>query len=750
MVRKLHLILIVALLALVGQVSAQTAVFTETFDKCNGTGGNDGKWSSINGGSDISDTYTDNAGWNATKGYVASKCARFGTSKNQGSVTTPSISLTGNGTLTFKAGAWGGDATTLNISAEGATLDQSSVTLANSAFTDYTVNITSATGSVKITFTGKQASKARFFLDEVVVTSAASTGKTATTLTFAQGDKTYNVGDENGAAIYSNAATLSPAVDGATITYTSSDTAFATVDANGDVLVDTKAVGEATITASYAGNDEYEASTASYKITVIDPNAKGTVNNPYTVAEVLALTTLPSDAVHVKGIVSQIVTAYNSQYGNITFNISDDVATGNELQLYRCYAGPNETHFTSADDIQVGWTVTACGTLKDYTKDNVTTREMNQGCYVVSIEKPAVNVPTIEGVATFLDTTTVTINADEGATVYYTLEGSEPSENSTKYTAPFTLNVTTTVKAIAYKDGVASEVASKTFTKTTLKTVAEALNEADGTEVIVKGIVANVSTWNSQYPNINYFISDDGTTTTELEIFRGTGLNGDSITSQDDIARGDTVIVRGTLDTYKSTRELAEGSTLLSIVKPDETVTITDAGWATYVTKNDVSFPEGVTAYKVSYDATNDKITLNPVSAVPANNAIVLKANAGTYTLTKVESADSLSGNDLKYSWSDKTVETAKTIYVLAQNNGNVGFYPVAVNTTVPAFKGYLELSASSAKDFFSLDGEADGINNIEVTTDLKNAARYNLAGQRVDSNYKGIVIVNGKKVLIK
>ena len=70
-----------------------------------------------------------------------------------------------------------------------------------------------------------------------------------------------------------------------------------------------------------------------------------------------------------------------------------------------------------------------------------------------------------------------------------------------------------------------------------------------------------------------------------------------------------------------------------------EEATISNAGWATYVTKNAVSFPEGVTAYTVTYDAKVDKITLKPVSSVPANTAVVLKAVAGTYTLTNVESA---------------------------------------------------------------------------------------------------------------
>ena len=80
-------------------------------------------------------------------------------------------------------------------------------------------------------------------------------------------------------------------------------------------------------------------------------------------------------------------------------------------------------------------------------------------------ETPTVAAPVISGTSPFVDTTQVTITEPEGARAYYTTDGSTPTAESTLYTAPFTLNATTTVKAIAIKDGVASSVASKTFTK---------------------------------------------------------------------------------------------------------------------------------------------------------------------------------------------------------------------------------------------------------------------------------------------
>ena len=88
--------------------------------------------------------------------------------------------------------------------------------------------------------------------------------------------------------------------------------------------------------------------------------------------------------------------------------------------------------------------------------------------------------PTITGEVNFLDKTTVSITAEEGLKVYYTLDGTEPTNASTEYTAPFELTATTTVKAVAYDGDKASAVVSKTFTKTPLIGCAEANALAEG------------------------------------------------------------------------------------------------------------------------------------------------------------------------------------------------------------------------------------------------------------------------------
>ena len=76
-----------------------------------------------------------------------------------------------------------------------------------------------------------------------------------------------------------------------------------------------------------------------------------------------------------------------------------------------------------------------------------------------------VSAPQISGTTPFAETTSVSIQAEQGAEIRYTTDGSTPTAESTLYSAPITLSDTATVKAVAIKDGQSSEVASKTFTK---------------------------------------------------------------------------------------------------------------------------------------------------------------------------------------------------------------------------------------------------------------------------------------------
>ena len=77
----------------------------------------------------------------------------------------------------------------------------------------------------------------------------------------------------------------------------------------------------------------------------------------------------------------------------------------------------------------------------------------------------AVAAPTFSGETQFTDSTQVTMSGPDGASIFYTVDGSTPTDQSQEYEEPITLSATTTVKAIAVKDGVSSAVTTRTYSK---------------------------------------------------------------------------------------------------------------------------------------------------------------------------------------------------------------------------------------------------------------------------------------------
>lgn len=90
----------------------------------------------------------------------------------------------------------------------------------------------------------------------------------------------------------------------------------------------------------------------------------------------------------------------------------------------------------------------------------------NSGGNTGSVDPVTVAAPTFSGADQFTETTQVTMTAESGATIHYTTDGTTPTSSSTTYSVPITLSDTTTVKAIAIKDGISSSVTSRTYTKT--------------------------------------------------------------------------------------------------------------------------------------------------------------------------------------------------------------------------------------------------------------------------------------------
>lgn len=193
--------------------------------------------------------------------------------------------------------------------------------------------------------------------------------------------------------------------------------------------------------------------------------------------------------------------------------------------------------------------------------------------------------------------------------------------------------------------------------------------------------------------------------------------------------------------------------TKLFIEHPTRFVSVTTSaeGLATFSNASeavDCSWFEslGIRAYKA--EISGDRIVTTQVTdAVPAGTGLILQGSPNTiYKLPFAADADAIAGNVL-----EPTNGSAITGYVLGKVGGNVGFYKVT-NKEVVAGKAYIPATFGSARAF-SIDFLGNDVTGIEETlqsTATPQAATYNLMGQRVAANQKGLVIVNGKKYINK
>ena len=198
-----------------------------------------------------------------------------------------------------------------------------------------------------------------------------------------------------------------------------------------------------------------------------------------------------------------------------------------------------------------------------------------------------------------------------------------------------------------------------------------------------------------------------------------------------------------------------DGPTTLKIAsaklyKKPQTVTITDAKYATCVTTaaTDFSQTDGITAYIATVNAAKTKVELTEVTKVAAGVPVILNGAAKDYTLHyTTESTNDVSANQLLVS--DGTATGGDGIYALANKSKGVGFYPVEDGVTIPAGKVYLNTSAG-VKEFLGFDFGGETAISAIANGQSSNGQWYNLAGQRVQTPTRGIYIQNGKKVIIK
>ena len=186
--------------------------------------------------------------------------------------------------------------------------------------------------------------------------------------------------------------------------------------------------------------------------------------------------------------------------------------------------------------------------------------------------------------------------------------------------------------------------------------------------------------------------------------------------------------------------------------KITETVSVSEAGYATYATKYNVVVPndENVKVMTVKVNAEGTAIELNEVKAgtiIPAKTGILVNAAAGKHDFVVTSDAGTTLDNDLKAATKDET-SNGTTYFALTKMDTKVGFALVANGVVIPADKAYLSVPKASGAKFFGLDGEATGINSVK--TAKADGAYYTLEGVKTTKPVKGLYIHNGKKIVVK
>ena len=184
------------------------------------------------------------------------------------------------------------------------------------------------------------------------------------------------------------------------------------------------------------------------------------------------------------------------------------------------------------------------------------------------------------------------------------------------------------------------------------------------------------------------------------------------------------------------------------------TKTLPDFGYATFSNSVAVAVPEGITVYTGVAQEGSIKLTaVEGATVIPANTGVMIAGtpDADYDFIPTSETSD--------YDWSSNefiptSVEAKQTVteegyYGLSATE--LKFIKVGTGVTFSANKAYIKgYAASEAKALgVTFGDDATVIENIEVTA-TGNSAVYNLSGQKVDGNYKGIIIKNGKKYLNK
>lgn len=207
----------------------------------------------------------------------------------------------------------------------------------------------------------------------------------------------------------------------------------------------------------------YVAPTDFAVVSFTPAQAKGTAENPYLASEAYDIVSAyasgegPAGTIYVKGYVS---TASDPTSNYQTYYFSDDGSTTKQFQAYRG-KGISGADITDANKVSVGDWVVVSGTAINYSG---TTPEFSAGSTIYT-HNPKLAAPEFTPAAgTYYSAQSVEISGPDGATIYYTVDGSDPTTSSSVYSEAISVDADKTIKAFAVKANcIDSDVAEAAF-----------------------------------------------------------------------------------------------------------------------------------------------------------------------------------------------------------------------------------------------------------------------------------------------
>ena len=274
-------------------------------------------------------------------------------------------------------------------------------------------------------------------------------------------------------------------------------------------------------------------------------------------------------------------------------------------------------------------------------------------------------------------------------------------------------------------------------------TVAEARAAIDSgeniTNVETSGIICQVDSYNSTYKSINYWISDDGSTTDMLEVYSGKGLNGADFSAVTDVEVGAIVTVKGNLKKYNSTYEYDKTSQQLSyLVKTITEITISGSMTKTMYSDGSQWNPAGLEVIAHYNDNTTGDVTggvtwtYSPAVPTLGATSVVATASFGGFTASSSAQAVTVATtpytNGLPYKMYLINTQLSATYYFTgAMGTGQQQYYGASSTDKTQAVDVYFENHQGGGQNLYF---EVSGVTNyIYVSkTTSNNTTHYNFA----------------------